>query len=190
MNSDPEEALRSTWSMGPLRPWLKMLAERQIPAALRARVDPSDIVQQTLMDAWRGREGFRGTTHAERLAWLRVILARTLAHVHRDQLKTTKRGEGREQLLQAAIDGNSMRLEQLATASVSSPSAAAQRAEQALLLSAALERLPEDYREVLLLRHIEQLEHTEVAHRMNRSSAAVRMLWVRALEAIKKEMTG
>ena len=188
MTPDPEQSLRATWSMGPLRPWLKMLAQRQIPAALRARVDPSDIVQQTLMDAWRGRDGFRGTTHEERLAWLRVILARTLARVNRDQLQTAKRGEGREQLLQAAIDGDSLRLEHLATASISSPSAAAQRAEQSLLLSAALERLPEDYREVLLLRHIDQLEHADVATRMNRTSAAVRMLWVRALEMLKQEM--
>ncbi len=172
-----------------MRPWLKMLAERQIPAAIRSQVDPSDIVQQTLMDAWRGRHSFRGTTHAERLAWLRVILARRLSRLQRDRLQTAKRGEGRERLLQAAIDRDSLRLEHLATASVSSPSLAAQRAEESLLLSAALERLPEDYREVLLLRHFEQLEHAEVAARMNRSPAAVRMLWVRALEALKKEMS-
>ena len=72
-SSDAEDSLRATWSIGPLRPWLKMLAERQLPNALRGRLDASDIVQQTLIDAWNGEAGFRGTTHGERMAWLRVI---------------------------------------------------------------------------------------------------------------------
>jgi RNA polymerase sigma-70 factor (ECF subfamily) len=57
--------------------------------------------------------------------------------------------------------------------------------EQQLQLAAALEQLPEDYRQVILLRHIEQLPHSEIARRMNRSEGAVRMLWVRALAQLR-----
>lgn len=180
-----EDSLRQTWSIGPLRPWLKMLAERQLSPALRGRIDPSDVVQQTLIDAWRGHENFRGRTQAERLAWLRVILGRTIMRYDRDQLKTIKRGQGREQQLQAAIDRDSIALESLAVDRQPNPRSVADRAEQTLQLAAALDRLPRDYREVLTLRHIDGLSHEQIAKRLGRSNAATRMLWIRALEKLK-----
>ena len=186
-NEDAESSLRHTWSIGPLRPWLKMLAERQLPVALRGKVDPSDIVQQALVDAWRGRDQFRGTTHAERLAWLRTILTRAIMRNDRDLLKTAKRGQGIEKTLQSAIDRDSVRMETLAIGDEPSPGSNADRAEQTLLLAAALGNLPEDYRVVLTLRHIDGKSHDEIASHLGRSSAATRMLWVRALEALKRE---
>lgn len=180
-----EDSLRATWSIGPLRPWLKMLAERQLSPALRGRIDPSDVVQQTLVDAWRGHEDFRGTTQAERLAWLRTILKRTLMRYDRDQLQTAKRGRGREQQLQAALDRDSIALEQLAIGREPNPRSVADRAEQTLQLAAALDQLPSDYREVLSLRHIDGLSHEQIAKRLGRSTAATRMLWIRALEKLK-----
>ncbi len=66
----------------------------------------------------------------------------------------------------------------------SSPSAAAARREQAVLLADALAALPADYREVIILRNLERLRFEEVAARMNRSPGAVRMLWTRALERL------
>ena len=181
-----ERALRESWSIGPLRPWLKMLAERQLPAGLRGKVDPSDIVQQTFMDAWKGQQEFRGITHAERLAWLRVILKRVILRNDRDLLKTQKRGEGREKSLQAAIDQTSIRIENLAISEDPGPASLVERAEQTLKLAAALDQLPEDYRSVLVLRHLEGLSHAEVAQQMGRTTSATRMLWVRALEQLKK----
>ncbi|WP_372896133.1 sigma-70 family RNA polymerase sigma factor [Stieleria sp.] len=183
--SKSEDSLRATWSIGPLRPWLKMLAERQLSPALRGRIDPSDVVQQTLVDAWRGHEHFRGNTQAERLAWLRTILKRTLLRYDRDQLRTLKRGQGREQQLQAALDRDSIRIEQLAIDREPDPRSHADRAEQTLQLAAALDRLPNDYREVLTLRHIDGLSHEQIAQRIGRSNAATRMLWIRALEKLK-----
>ncbi len=162
-----------------------MLAERQLSPALRGRIDPSDVVQQTLVDAWRGHENFRGTTQAERLAWLRTILKRTLMRFDRDQLRTAKRGGGREQQLQAALDRDSIRIEQLAIDREPNPRSRADRAEQTLRLAAALDRLPQDYREVLTLRHIDGLSHDEIGQRLGRSNAATRMLWIRALEKLK-----
>lgn len=185
-SSDAEDSLRATWSIGPLRPWLKMLAERQLTNALRGKLDASDIVQQTLIDAWNGEAGFRGTTHGERMAWLRVILTRVILRADRDLLKTAKRGEGREKTIQSAIDEASVRIEQLAVGNEGSPASAAERAELTLKLAEAMEQLPDDYRQVLQLRHIEGLSHAEIAEKIDRTSAATRMLWVRALEALKK----
>lgn len=180
-----EDSLRATWSIGPLRPWLKMLAERQLSPALRGRIDPSDVVQQTLIDAWRGHENFRGSTQAERLAWLRIILKRTIMRYDRDHLRTVKRGRGREQQLQAAIDRDSVALEQLAVDRKPGPGSLADKAEQTLQLAAALDQLPVDYRQILTLRHIDGLSHEQIAERLGRSNAATRMLWIRALEKLK-----
>ena len=103
----------------------------------------------------------------------------------RDQLKTIKRGQGREQQLQAAIDRDSIALESLAVDRQPDPRSVADRAEQTLQLAAALDRLPRDYREVLTLRHIDGLSHEQIAKRLGRSNAATRMLWIRALEKLK-----
>ncbi len=184
--SEAEQSLREDWSIGPLRPWLKMLADRQLPAGLKGKVDASDIVQQTFIDAWRGRKDFRGSTHAERLAWLRVILTRVIVRNDRDLLKTAKRGAGREKVLQAAIDQTSMCIDNLAVGDGPGPGSLAERAEQSLKLAEALEKLPEDYRQVLVMRNMEGLSHSEIGDRLGRTSPAIRMLWVRALAALKK----
>ncbi len=185
-DTNAEKSLRATWSIGPLRPWLKMLAERQMPRGLCGKVDPSDIVQQALVDAWRGQANFRGTTHPERLAWLRTILTRAIMRYDRDLLKTEKRGAGREKTLQSAIDRDSVLLQNLAIGKERDPGSIAENAEQTLVLAETLEKLPDDYRKVLTLRHIDGLSHEEIAKCMDRSTAATRMLWIRALEALKK----
>ena len=163
-----------------------MLAERQLPAALRGKVDPSDLVQQALVDAWRGQSGFQGTTHAQRLAWLRVILTRAIMRQNRDLMKTAKRGMGQEKTLQSAIERDSVRLEQLAVGREPNPDSVADRAEQTLHLAESLEQLPDDQRTVLTLRHIDGLSHEEIGKKMGRSTAATRMLWIRALEKLKQ----
>ena len=165
---------------------LKRMVTMRLNPRLQGRIDASDVVQQTLMDAWKGQEGFRGTTHGERMAWLRVILTRVILRADRDLLKTEKRGEGREKTLQSAIDQTSVRIEQMAIGNERDPVSVAVRAEQTLKLAAAMEQLPDDYRRVLQLRHIDGRSHAEIAKEIGRTSAATRMLWVRALEALKK----
>jgi len=97
MNSDPEQRLCESWSIGRLRPWLQMEAERELSDRLRGRVDASDIVQQTLLKAWQGESQFNGETHEERLAWLRTYLKNTIRDHHRRLFGSNKRGSGREQ---------------------------------------------------------------------------------------------
>jgi RNA polymerase sigma-70 factor (ECF subfamily) len=169
------------------RNYLHLLARTQIDMKLARRLSPSDVVQETLLRAFRNFAQFRGATEGELLAWLRRILARTLA----DQLRmarTRKRDVGRDQALEVQCDASSQQLARLATAAEASPSEQASRREQSVLLADALSRLPADYREVIVLRHLERIEFAEIARRMDRSSGAVRMLWARALERLRQEM--
>lgn len=169
-------------------PWLRMLARCEIDGRFQAKFSASDAVQQTLLAAWRDWDACRAEEEPQRLAWLRRILAHQIAHLARRYAGTKKRDIGREVSLQQSINEASARLEQLLPAAQSSPSQKLVRAEQRNLLAEALERLPEDYREVLLLRHLQDLPHEEIARRMGRSPGAVRMLWVRALARLRGEM--
>jgi RNA polymerase sigma-70 factor (ECF subfamily) len=155
---------------------------------LRAKFDPSDVVQQTLLEATRDLPGFRGTTRAELMAWLRQILARVLGREVRRFVGTGRRDVSREVSLEARLAESSRRLGDVLAASATSPSARLGREEQALTLAEALGRLPEDYREVLVLRHLEGLPHDEVARRLGRSPGAARMLWARALARLRREV--
>src|SRR5262249_47207336 len=82
----------------PLRGYLLLLARVRLDARLRGRLDASDVVQQTLLEAHRDGADFRGGTDAERAAWLRQILARNLANAARDHGRG-KRDVGRERSL-------------------------------------------------------------------------------------------
>src|SRR4029077_9886139 len=92
------------------RDYLGLLARLQLDPRWQAKLDPSDIVQQTLLQAYQARGQFRGQSVAERAAWLRQILARVLANAVRD-LSRAKRDAGRERSLEAALSQSSSRLE-------------------------------------------------------------------------------
>ena len=171
------------------RPWLHLLARVQLDARFQGKFDASDIVQQTLLHAVRDLPQFRGNTDSELAAWLKQILAHTLGHEVRRYLGTQKRDAGREVSIDESLDQSSQQLRNVLAADDTSPSESAARHEQEVLLADVLERLPPDYREVIILRNIQGLSHTEVADRMNRKPGAVRMLWVRALARLQQEAT-
>jgi RNA polymerase sigma-70 factor, ECF subfamily len=165
------------------RNYLRLLARTQIDLTLRVRLDASDLVQETLLEAFRDFQQFAGSTEKELVAWLRRILVRNLA----DQVKHHKaqaRNWGRQESLEALLDRSSSAAEQALSRGISTPSAQAARREQAVLLADALARLPPDYREVIVLRNLEHLKFEEIAARLGRSAGAVRMLWSRALEKL------
>ncbi len=170
--------------------WLRLLARHEVHQRFAAKFDPSDVVQQTLLEAWQGWDHLQATDPAQRMAWLRKILAHQLAHHVRHFEGTQKRSLTREMSIDQSLTQSTMRLDTLLAARDPSPSAAAASLEQRAKLAEVLERLPDDYREVILLRNIEELSHDEVAQRMGRSSAAVRMLWLRAIEALSHELGG
>jgi RNA polymerase sigma-70 factor (ECF subfamily) len=158
---------------------------------LRARLDSSDLVQETLLRAAQNIGQFEGAAEPEWRAWLGRIAEREVIHQLRHHLDAEKRAVSREQPLGPAGDSSvtgSRRLDQWLAKSQSSPSLVAIRKERAALLSSALGRLPDDYREVLILRNIEGLDFPEVARRMDRSAGAVRVLWVRALKKLREEL--
>ncbi len=187
----PDEALRaertlsSSWSLGSLRPWLKIVAERELPAGLRGRVEASDIVQQTLLDAWRGLPGFRGQTQAERLAWLRMILRRVVLQQGRARFGTQKRGGGER--LQSELALTDSRIDLLAGGDQPTPAEQAATNEASLLLAGAMESLTPDEQHLIRMRHFEQLSHERIADRLGCSPATVRMRWVRVLRKLREQ---
>src|SRR5947209_3169369 len=130
------------------RSYLRLLALLHLDPRLRGKVDPSDLVQQTLLQAHRARDSFRGQSQAELAGWLRQILARTLAHAVRD-LTRGKRDVARERSLEEALERSSLRLKTWLADEQSSPVEQAQRNEQVLRLAEALESLPEAQREAV-----------------------------------------
>ncbi len=170
------------------RPYLHVLATAQLGRHLRAKCDPSDLVQQTLLEAHRDFDGFQGEQEGELLAWLRRILAHNLFNEAR-RYAAQQRDAARELSLdqmQTGLTHSSLTLAHCLADAGPSPSSIAQRRERAVVLANALSQLPEDYRTVLLLRVFEELPAEEVARRMDRSAGAVRMLQMRALSALRE----
>jgi RNA polymerase sigma-70 factor (ECF subfamily) len=170
------------------RSWLGLLARLQVEPRFRAKFDPSDIVQQTLLEAVRDWPKFRGSSEAELAGWLRQILAHVLMHEVRRFGGAQRRDVGREVSLEQALAESSHRLGDALAATGSSPSEQAGRHELELRLADALARLPPDYAEIIIMRNVEGLSHEEAAERMGRGVGAVRMLWVRALSRLRREL--
>jgi RNA polymerase sigma-70 factor (ECF subfamily) len=167
------------------RNYLLLVANGELHTDLQAKVAPSDLVQDTFLEAQRDFGQFRGRTQAELLAWLRRILQHNLANCSRQYHQTEKRQVAREVGLHAAGD------EQPAhdvAATILSPSTQAIAREQEVALAEALARLPEPYRDVIALRHRDGLEFAEIGARIGRSAEAARKLWARAVVQLKQEL--
>jgi RNA polymerase sigma-70 factor (ECF subfamily) len=167
------------------RTYLTLLARVQIGRHLQGKADPTDVVQEAFLEAYRHFPGFRGTSEPELALWLRQILAGCLSHLFRRYLGTQARDVRLERTLEQELDQSStlgLRL----VADQSTASQRASRREQAVLLAEALSVLPPDYREVLILRHLEELTFQEVAGRMGRSLDSVEKLWTRALGRLRQ----
>jgi RNA polymerase sigma-70 factor (ECF subfamily) len=194
---DPEQLLAEARrgcgeSLGRLlelyRNYLALLARTQIDLHVQGRVDASDLVQETFLDACRDFGQFRGTSEIEWVAWLRKVLVYNLARVMQQQVVAQKRSTRRELSLDrhlATLERSSGRIEAALVGRHSSPSGQAQRRERSAWVADQLARLPADYREVIVLRNLEGLPFAEVACRMGRSAGAVRVLWVRAVDQLR-----
>lgn len=174
----------------PYRSYLALLARLQIGRRLQGKIDDADLVQETFLEAHRNFHRFQGAADAELAGWPRQILAANLAMLVRRYLGTQRRNVRLERELALELDQSSRVLDQGLVSSGSSPSRQAARGEQAVLLAEALERLPEDYREVIILRHLEGLSFPEVARRMKRSLDSVKNLWTRALGQLRRSLGG
>ena len=167
------------------RSYLMLQAEHQLPLTLRAKVGPSDIVQETALDAHRDFLRFRGTTQEELYAWLRTILQNNVMDAVRRFDMAQKRSAKREASISVVVDRRGVSV--LPTGG-NSPDRSAIRREDAALLTVVLAQVPGDYQTVLRLRYWEGLSFPEIASRIGRSEEAARKLWYRALARLTMEL--
>jgi RNA polymerase sigma-70 factor, ECF subfamily len=164
------------------RGYLLHIANDGLAPELRSKGGASDLVQDTFLDAQRDFCRFHGSSDAELRAWLRQLLLHNAANFARSYRETGKRQVGREISLGRADIGGAL------AAEIPSPSGEAMAREQAEALQRALERLPEDYRRVIILRNQERRSFEEIGALMARSAYAVRRLWARAVERLQQEV--
>jgi RNA polymerase sigma-70 factor (ECF subfamily) len=161
-----------------------LLARARLDPRLQAKLFPSDVVQQTLLEAHRDRAQLKGDSPEQLACWLRQILARNLANAVRDFGREC-RDVRREQSLEDAVNASSARIEKWLAAEQSSPSQQVEWQEQAVRLAAALAALPEAQREVVLLRHCHGWSLAQISQHVGRSAAAVAGLLHRGLEQVR-----
>ncbi len=170
-------------------PYLRMLARMQARRAYQAKLGASDIVQQVMLQAVQGLDGFRGGTEAEFRGWLRQILAHHLCHLDRD-LHRDKRDIRREQSIEKKLAQSSMRLEGLLAGDGPTPSQNAAIGEHVLQVAAAVERLPEAQRDAIRLHYLEGLKLSEVAEQLEKSPGAIAGLLHRGMKTLRDQLQG
>jgi RNA polymerase sigma-70 factor (ECF subfamily) len=195
--SDPEELLAQARAgdgeaLGRLleqyRSYLALLARHQLGKRLQGKVESSDLVQDTFLEAQRDFGQFAGRSEGELLAWLRRILATNVANLMHHYYGTQRRNVRLERELVDDLDHSSRALNRGLVATQTSPSQQAARREQAVLLANALEALPANYREILVLRHLEELTFPQIARRTGKSLDSVKNLWARGLGRLRRTL--
>lgn len=170
-----------------VRPFLRILARRHLDSALAPRVDPSDIVQQVCLEVHRDLSNFRGDHEREFIGWIRRILENNARDCIQMHISAQKRSIYRE--------GSCDPQGEDAVASMlgmpekqPSPSSRLMRDEMAVRIAAEIERLPEDQREAVRLRHLEGWSLKDLASYFDRSESAVAGLLKRGLRSLRKQL--
>ena len=162
------------------RAYLLLLARWQRHKGADGALDSSDAVQQTLLQAYRKREQFRGQTQAEMAAWLRQILAHVIADGCKKRLP---------RVILDDLDQSTARLENLLQTAQTTPSEKLQRKEQLLQLAGAMESLLDDERAAVELTYFHGCSRAEIARQLNRPTAkAAGDLVARAMRKLRLRM--
>lgn len=168
---------------------LRRMVELRLNRKLWGRVDPSDVVQEALLQAVRGLPEYAEDPRAPAYLWLRSLTQKQLLMVHRHHLATAKRDAGLEVSLAAGSAGvSSASLASLIVEDATSPSAAVANAEQFRLMEELIDGMDEIDREILALRHFEQLGNTEVAELLGIGKTAASQRFFRALTRLRQRM--
>ena len=191
--NDPIELLRGGDRQGLAalfeqhRERLRRMVELRLDPRLRARLDASDVVQEAFLDVARDLDAYLADPKLPPLLWLRLHVGRRLATLHRQHLGTRMRNAGREiSLYQGALpQASSAALASMLLGRHTSPTQAAQRAERMLRVQEALNSLDPIDREVLALRHFEQLSRAEVCLLFGITQEAGAKRYFRALRRLK-----
>lgn len=180
-----ERALGELFSRHRDRLW-RMVRTRLDPR-LRGRVDPDDILQEAYLDATRRLDHFARETGMSGFLWLRLIVGQTMIDVHRRHLDTQMRDAGRDVSIarKARPEASSASMAGQLVAHLTSPSQAAIRAEMEDQLARAIDGLEPIDREVLTLRHFEDLSNGEVAEVLGLQPKAASIRYVRAAARLK-----
>jgi RNA polymerase sigma-70 factor, ECF subfamily len=172
------------------RSYLTVLARGQIPATMQARLDASDIVQDTLLEAHRKREQYRGSSDPRQIAsWLRQLLSYNLIDALRMQRRDV-RDVRREQIIAQSLDESALGLDQLLIADDSSPSEIVHREFRALAVAQAIEELPEHQRDAVVLRYFHKASLEQIAEQMQKTKPAVAGLLKRGLDSLRDRLRG
>jgi RNA polymerase sigma-70 factor, ECF subfamily len=169
------------------RPYLRFLARLQLDPRLRAKFDPSDIVQETMLNAWKALAEFRGTTDAQFCGWLRRILANKLCEEFR-KFTGPERDVNLERSIHAALDRSSSCLEAFLGDTGNQPDQQAALNEQVFRLAAAIDTLPLDQRTAVELRYFDQLRVSRIGTILERSDRAVGSLLYRGIVELRSKL--
>jgi RNA polymerase sigma-70 factor (ECF subfamily) len=173
------------WLLEKCRPYLLLIANEEVEPRLRAKVAPSDLVQDSLVEALRDFGRFQGNQCGDLMAWLRRILLHNLDDARRRYQGAAKRRLGSEQSLD---DSGADVLGDKLVAPDTPPVERAANLEQAAALDRALRRLPEGYQQVLVLRYREGRPFADVGAALGKSEEAAKKLWLRAVRRLRDEM--
>jgi RNA polymerase sigma-70 factor (ECF subfamily) len=172
------------------RPYLNVIAQRMLDDRIQGRLDFSDVVQATFMEASRDFDSFRGESVESFLAWLRNILRNNVATAHQEHLVTQKRSARREVSMASPTGdpGSEVQLANILPAETSTPSQRIMRDEAAVVLATCLEQIPDTQREAIRMRYLEGMSLKEISRKMDKSEMAVAGLLKRGLQGLRDEM--
>lgn len=168
------------------RGYLLSIANDEMGKDIQAKLGSSDIVQETCIKVANKFGDFRGESPAELFGWLRTILQNNMT----DARRRFKGAEGRDVSREASIDQGKSTFDRAAqlTLEQMTPGSTASFDEQVSILKSSMEKLPDDYRQVLEMRNWQRLPFAEIGKAMNRSEEAARKLWSRAVTSLTELM--
>jgi RNA polymerase sigma-70 factor, ECF subfamily len=171
---------------------LLRMVEFRLDARLRGRVEAEDVLQEAYLDAAKRMQHFADDNSRSFFIWLRMVVMQTLIDIHRRHLGAQMRDAGREMGMPGppCSQATSFSLAASLLGRFTSPTFAARRAEMAEQLLAALEAMDPLDREVLALRHFEELTNSEVAEELKIEQKAASIRYVRALRRLKDLLGG
>lgn len=169
------------------RDYLRLLAQISLAAQLRSKVDPSDLVQETLLKAHQHREKLEGRSEGEIAAWLRKALSRHLLNEVR-WFRQPRRDLRRECRLEELIEDSSVRVNGWAARNGSSPGGDIEQGELVSQMVRALDSIEPDARQALVLQYWHGWTLQAIGQHMERSTTTVVRLLRKALSALREKL--